>query len=55
MLGLTFETPICKLTFDAKTHETSMGEFWGQMVKDDRYPFAIMKDPKYLSQGPYTQ
>jgi hypothetical protein len=24
------------------------------MVKDDRYPFAVMKDPKYLSQGPYT-
>jgi len=55
MLGLTFDTPIGPLTFDAKTHETSMGEFWGQMVKDDRYPFAIMKDPKYLSQGPYTQ
>ena len=31
-----------------------MGEFWGQMVKDDRYPFAVMKNPKYLSQGPYT-
>jgi branched-chain amino acid transport system substrate-binding protein len=55
MLGLSFETPIGKLTFDAKTHETAMGEFWGQMVKDDRYPFAVMKDPKYLSQGPYTQ
>jgi hypothetical protein len=24
------------------------------MVKDDRFPFAVMKDPKYLSQGPYT-
>ena len=46
MLGLTFDTPI---------QETGAGEFWGQMVKDDRYPFAIMKDPKYLSQGPYTQ
>ena len=45
---------IRKLTFNEKTHETDMGEFWGQMVKDDRYPFAIMKDPKYLSQGPYT-
>ena len=55
MLGLTFDTPIGKLTFDAKTHETEAGEFWGQMVKDDRYPFAVMKDPKYLSQGPYTQ
>jgi branched-chain amino acid transport system substrate-binding protein len=55
MLGLTFDTPIGRLTFNPKTHETEMGEFWGQMVKDDRYPFAVMKDPKYLSQGPYTQ
>ncbi len=55
MLGLSFDTPIGKLTFNAKTHETDMGEYWGQMVKDDRYPFAVMKDPKYLAQGPYTQ
>ena len=54
MLGLSFDTPIGRLTFNEKTHETEMGEFWGQMVKDDRYPFAIMKNPKYLSQGPYT-
>src|SRR5215471_6561890 len=54
LLGLTFDTPIGKLTFNEKTHETDMGEFWGQMIKDDRYPFAIMKNPKYLSQGPYT-
>jgi branched-chain amino acid transport system substrate-binding protein len=55
MLGMSFETPIGKLTFNAKTHETEMGEFWGQMVKDDRYPFAVMKNPKYMAQGPYTQ
>jgi branched-chain amino acid transport system substrate-binding protein len=55
MLGLSFDTPIGKLTFNPKTHETEMGEFWGQMVKDDRYPFAVMKNPKYLSQGPFTQ
>jgi branched-chain amino acid transport system substrate-binding protein len=54
MLGLSFDTPIGKLTFNEKTHETEMGEFWGQMVKDDRYPFAIMKNPKYMSQGPFT-
>ena len=54
LLGMTFDTPIGKLTFNEKTHETEMGEFWGQMVKDDRYPFAIIKNPKYLSQGPYT-
>jgi branched-chain amino acid transport system substrate-binding protein len=54
LAGLTFDTPVGKHTFNATTHETEMGEFWGQMVKDDRYPFAIMKNPKYLSQGPYT-
>lgn len=54
LLGLSFDTPIGKLTFNPKTHETEMGEFWGQMVKDDRYPFAVMKNPKYLAQGPAT-
>ena len=54
LLGMSFDTPIGKLTFNEKTHETDMGEFWGQMVKNGRYPFAVMNDPKYLSQGPYT-
>ena len=54
LLGMSFDTPVGKLTFNEKTHETDMGEFWGEMVKDDHYPFAVMKDPKYLSQGPYT-
>jgi branched-chain amino acid transport system substrate-binding protein len=53
MVGMSFDTPIGKLTFN-QNHETEMGEFWGQMVKDDRYPFAIMKNPTYLSQGPFT-
>jgi branched-chain amino acid transport system substrate-binding protein len=53
MVGMSFDTPIGKLTFN-ENHETEMGEFWGQMVKDDRYPFAIMKNPTYLSQGPFT-
>jgi branched-chain amino acid transport system substrate-binding protein len=53
MVGMSFDTPIGKLTFN-QNHETEMGEFWGQMVKDDRHPFAIMKNPQYLSQGPFT-
>jgi branched-chain amino acid transport system substrate-binding protein len=53
MVGLSFDTPIGKLTFN-QNHETEMGEFWGQMVKDDRHPFAVMKNPQYLSQGPFT-
>jgi branched-chain amino acid transport system substrate-binding protein len=55
LLGLSFDTPIGRFTFNPATHETDMGEYWGQMVKDDHYPFAVMKVPKYLSQGPYTQ
>ena len=54
LLGLTFDTPVGKRTFNAATHETESGEFWGQMVKDEHYPFAIIKDPKYLAQGPLT-
>jgi branched-chain amino acid transport system substrate-binding protein len=54
LLGLTFDTPVGKRTFNAHTHETGAGEFWGQMVKDDRFPFAIMNNPTYLSQGPFS-
>src|SRR5215468_11160882 len=54
LLGLTFDTPVGKRTFNASTHETEAGEFWGQMIKDSNYPFAIMKNPTYLSQGPFT-
>jgi branched-chain amino acid transport system substrate-binding protein len=54
LAGLTFDTPVGKRTFNAKTHETEMGEFWGQMVKDEHFPFAIIKDPQYLSQGPFV-
>lgn len=54
LAGLTFDTPVGKRTFNATSHETEAGEFWGEMVKDDRYPFAIIKDPKYIAQGPFT-
>jgi branched-chain amino acid transport system substrate-binding protein len=51
--GLTYNSPVGKKTFNAKTHETATGEFWGQMVKDDHYPFATMKDTKYYDPTPY--
>ncbi len=54
MLGMSFDTPIGKLTFNPKTHETDAGEFWGQMVNDPKFPFATIKNPKYLAQGPFT-
>ena len=54
LLGLTFDTPVGRRSFNPNTYETAAGEFWGQMIKDSNYPFAIMKNPTYLSQGPFT-
>jgi branched-chain amino acid transport system substrate-binding protein len=48
MLGMTFDTPVGKRTFSEKSHETFAPEYWGVMVKDPNYPFAIMKDPELL-------
>jgi hypothetical protein len=45
LLGLTFDTPVGRRSFNPNTHETAAGEFWGQMIKDSNYPFAIMKNP----------
>jgi branched-chain amino acid transport system substrate-binding protein len=53
LMGLTFDTPVGKRTIDAATHETGMGEFWGQMVKDGQHPFAVIKDPKYYDPAVY--
>jgi branched-chain amino acid transport system substrate-binding protein len=48
LLGLTFDTPVGKRTFSVKSHETFAPEYWGVMVKDPAYPFAIIKDPEML-------
>ncbi len=48
MLGLTFDSPVGKRTLSAKSHETFAPEYWGVMVKDPNYPFAIIKDPELL-------
>jgi branched-chain amino acid transport system substrate-binding protein len=48
LLGMSFETPVGKRTFSVKTHETFAPEYWGVMVKDPNYPFAIVKDPQML-------
>jgi ABC-type branched-subunit amino acid transport system substrate-binding protein len=53
MLGLTFDTPVGKRTMDAKMHETLAGEFWGEMIKDPAYPFAVMKAPTYADPQPF--
>jgi branched-chain amino acid transport system substrate-binding protein len=54
LLGLTFDTPVGKRTINAKSHESEAGEFWGEMVKDPKYPYAVMKNPEYLDPGMAT-
>ena len=54
LLGLTFDTPVGKRTFNANTHESDSGEFWGEMVKNEKYPFATIKNPVYYSPEPAT-
>lgn len=48
LLGMTFDTPVGKRTFSATSHETLSPEYWGTMVKDAAYPFAVMKNPESL-------
>ena len=46
LLGLTFDTPVGKRTFSAKTHETvgpaNTGARWSRIRP---IPFAVIKDP----------
>ena len=53
MAGMTFDTPIGRRTFSVKFHETFQPEFYGVMIKEAAYPFAVMKDPELLPQS-YT-
>ncbi|MBV9377025.1 MAG: ABC transporter substrate-binding protein [Alphaproteobacteria bacterium] len=46
--GMTFDTPVGKRTFSAKSHETFAPEYWGVMVKEAAYPFAVMQNPELL-------
>jgi len=54
LAGLTYDTPVGKRTFDAKTHNSDAGEFWGIMVKDPAYPYAIISSPGYYNPLPVT-
>jgi branched-chain amino acid transport system substrate-binding protein len=48
LIGMTFDTPVGKRTISVKSHETFPPEFYGVMVKEAAYPFAVMKDPELL-------
>jgi branched-chain amino acid transport system substrate-binding protein len=54
LLGMTFDTPVGKRTFSAKSHETFAPEYWGYMVEEAAYPFAVMKNPELLPPQPET-
>ncbi len=51
LVGMTFDTPVGKRTFSVKSHETFSPEFFGVMVKEAAYPFAVMKKPELLPQS----
>jgi branched-chain amino acid transport system substrate-binding protein len=53
--GLTFDTPVGKRTFNPKTQESEAGEFWSEMVKDPKVPFAVMKKAEYIDPTPYLK
>ena len=48
MAGMTIDTPVGERTFSVKSHETFSPEFWGVMVEEAAYPFAIMRHPELL-------
>jgi branched-chain amino acid transport system substrate-binding protein len=53
LLGITVDTPIGKQTINPKTHSANRGQFWGKMVKDPRYSFAVMEKPTYVDPTPF--
>jgi branched-chain amino acid transport system substrate-binding protein len=48
LLGMSFDTPVGKRTFSVKSHETFAPEYWGVMVKEAAYPFAVIQNPEML-------
>jgi branched-chain amino acid transport system substrate-binding protein len=46
--GLSWPTPVGERSFSVKTHETFAPEYYGEMVKETAYPFAVIKNPELL-------
>jgi branched-chain amino acid transport system substrate-binding protein len=46
--GMSWQTPVGERTFSVKSHETFAPEYYGEMVKEAGYPFAVIKDPEVL-------
>lgn len=46
--GMSWSTPVGERTFSVKSHETFAPEYWGEMLKEAVYPFAVIKNPELL-------
>jgi ABC-type branched-subunit amino acid transport system substrate-binding protein len=46
--GLSIDTPVGKLTIDAKTHQANIGQFWGPMVKKPDRAYRMMEPAEYI-------
>ena len=49
--GMSWDTPVGKRTFSVKSHETFAPEYYGEMVKEAAYPFAVIKNPEVLPES----
>jgi branched-chain amino acid transport system substrate-binding protein len=46
--GMSWDTPVGERSFSVKSHETFAPEYYGEMVKETAYPFAVIKSPEML-------
>jgi branched-chain amino acid transport system substrate-binding protein len=48
LLGLSFDTPVGKITIREKDHQANRGQLYGKTVMDPKYPFPILKPIEYV-------
>jgi branched-chain amino acid transport system substrate-binding protein len=48
LLGLSFDTPVGRITIREKDHQANRGQLYGKTVMDPKYPFAILKPIEYV-------
>jgi branched-chain amino acid transport system substrate-binding protein len=48
LLGISFETPVGKITIREKDHQANRGQLYGKTVMDPKYPFPILKPIEYV-------
>jgi branched-chain amino acid transport system substrate-binding protein len=53
MKGITVDTPIGSQTIRASDHQANRAQFWGKMLKDPKYGFAVMTPPVYIDPLPF--